>query len=142
IEDLKHWAVDVEQQTDMIKNYRYLWEQMPVYYQALHQHVEQHNFGYQGYIYRKSVENLSVLANQFTNKKWYFAGFNALNQAEEKIFQYFAEEFQAQILWDIDEYFLNYFNHEAGYFARKIKSSWKYYQTNPFQQIVNEFGKE
>jgi len=142
IEDLKHWAVDVEQQTDMIKNYLYLWEQMPVYYQALHQHFEQNNFGYQGYIYRKSVENLSVFANQFTNKKWYFAGFNALNQAEEKIFQYFAEEFQAQILWDIDEYFLNDFNHEAGYFARKIKSSWKYYQTNPFQQIVNEFGKE
>ena len=142
IEDIKHWAVDTEQHTDMIKNYLYLWEQMPVYYQALHQHFTANNFGYQGYIYRKSVENLTDFAQQFTDKKWYFAGFNALNQAEEKIFQYFAEEYQAKILWDIDEHFLNDFNHEAGYFARKIKSEWKYYKTHPFEQIVNEFGKE
>lgn len=141
IEDLKHWAVDAEQQTDMIKKYLYLWEQMPVYYQALHQHFEENNFGYQGYIYRKSVENLSVFAQKFINKSWYFAGFNALNQAEEQIFQYFAENFQAKVLWDIDAHFLHDYNHEAGYFARKIKSSWKYYQTHPFEQIVNEFSQ-
>src|SRR5690606_34686819 len=142
IEDIKHWAVDTEQHTDMIKNYLYLWEQMPVYYQALHEYFTANNFGYQGYIYRKSVENLADFAKQFTDKRWYFAGFNALNQAEEKIFQYFAEEHQAQILWDIDEHFLNDINHEAGYFARKIKSEWKRYKTHPFEQIVNEFGKE
>ena len=142
IEDLKHWAVDADQQTDMIKNYLYLWEQMPIYYKALHQHFAENNFGYQGYIYRKSVENLADFATRFKKKKWYFAGFNALNQAEEKIFQYFLEEYQARVLWDIDEHFLNDFNHEAGYFARKIKSDWKHYKTHPFEQIVQEFGKE
>ena len=70
-----------------------------------------------------------------------FAGFNALNIAEEKIIQHLIASNQAKIYWDIDQTFLNDPYHDAGLFARRFKESWKQYKSNPFEWIVDDFSQ-
>lgn len=142
IEDIKHWAVDLENRTPMIQKYLNFWEMMPIYYSNLYNHLLQEKKGYQGLIYREAVKNLTNYIDQIGNKKIYFAGFNALNQAEEKIFQELLKNNSAKVFWDIDHTILNDPFHDAGLFARKIKNNWSYYKTHPFDWIVDEFNQE
>lgn len=141
IEDINHWAVNVDQQTDLIKNYLDFWEQIPLYYTALYGYLKNKKIGYQGMIYREAVNRhhdfLKVSQNQY-----YFAGFNALNAAEEVIIQHFLVESRARVFWDIDEEFLNDPYHDAGLFLRRIKEKWAYYQNHPFEWISTSFAEE
>ncbi|MCS4239402.1 ATP-dependent helicase/nuclease subunit B [Myroides gitamensis] len=141
IEDINHWAVDVNQQTDIVKNYLQFWEQIPGYYAALYQHLQAKKIGYQGMIYREAVavHKDFVKAN---DKQYYFAGFNALNAAEEVIIQHFLIEGRARVFWDIDEVFLHDAYHDAGLFLRRIKQKWTYYQNHPFEWITTSFSEE
>lgn len=141
IEDINHWAVDVNQQTDIVKNYLQFWEQIPGYYAALYEHLKAKKIGYQGMIYREAVAvHQSFLAT--SDKIYYFAGFNALNAAEEVIIQHFLLEGKARVFWDIDEVFLLDPYHDAGLFLRRIKQKWPYYQHHPFEWITTCFSEE
>lgn len=140
IEDLKHWSVDAEQQTELIKKYIVFWEMMPLYYHRLKAELLSKSIGYQGMIYRKAVELLPAKSKELAQKKIYFVGFNALNQAEEKIIQYLLQLDIARVYWDTDQLFLEDTYHDAGYFARKIKSQWPYYNTHPYEWIQQKFA--
>lgn len=48
-----------------------------------------------------------------------FAGFNALNRCEEKIFSHFKEYGDALFYWDYDLYYSSNDHHEAGHYIRK-----------------------
>ncbi len=110
--------------------------------QQILQSSSRKKIGYQGLIYREAVKNIEVFSSMMKENKVVFAGFNALNQAEEKIIQHLISQNKAEILWDIDEVFLRDTHHDAGLFARRFKDQWNYYNTNQFQWIVNEFSKE
>lgn len=142
IEDIKHWSLDLEQRTTLIENYLEFWNLLPSYYQGLYEHLLRKGIGYQGLIYREAVENLNHFSEAIGDKKLLFAGFNALNQAEEKIMQQLLFNEQAKVYWDIDEVFLNDTFHDAGLFVRRFKKEWKQYTTQPFEWIVNEFSQE
>ena len=73
------------------------------------------------------------MISNFKNSKIVFAGFNALNQAEEKILQQLIAKDIASIYWDIDSVFLNDVAHDAGLFVRRFKNTWSHYKTNPFE---------
>ncbi len=141
IEDLKHWSLDLEKRTTMIQNYLEFWDMMPIYYQAFYEYLIDKKVGYQGLIYRKAVEKSNDFAIKLGEKKMYFAGFNALNAAEEVIIQSFLEKGCAKVFWDIDAVFLNDPYHDAGLFLRRIKKEWKYYQTHPMDWIVEDFSE-
>ena len=81
IEDIKHWAVDVPNQTQMIKTYLEFWDLLPQYYESLYSHLLDKGAGYQGLIYREAVGNINHFSNAFTKQKIIFAGFNALTAA-------------------------------------------------------------
>lgn len=143
IDDINHWAVNADIQTDLIKKHLTFWETLPIYYEKFSQHLISQNKGYQGIIYRKAVEKLNdFIQNDRSENTYYFCGFNALNQAEEIIFQRLAKEQKAKILWNIDQYFLNDNDHEAGYFARKIKKNWGLYNSRPYEDINDFYTKE
>src|SRR5690606_38725182 len=99
------------------------------------------NVGYQGMVYRLAVDCLDSFITQNTNKFFYFAGFNALNQAEEQIIQRLLKNNLAKIYWDTDQAFLNDPDHGAGYFARRIKQNWSYYKTYAYGWIVDRFNQ-
>lgn len=142
IEDIKHWSLDLEKRTTMIENYLEFWKLLPLYYESLYDHLLRKGIGYQGLIYREAVENLNHFSEALGSKKLIFAGFNALNQAEEKIIQHLLFNDQAKVYWDIDAAFLNDSFHDAGLFVRRFKKEWKQYTTQPFEWIVSDFSQE
>jgi len=141
IEDIKKWGIEVENKTQLLENYIDFWKLLPNYYQSLYNHLLNKGIGYQGLIYREAVNNLNHFSNSIREKKYVFAGFNALNAAEERIIQHLIVAGQAQIYWDIDQTFLNDPYHDAGLFVRRFKKSWKHYKSKPFEWIVNDFSQ-
>jgi hypothetical protein len=141
IEDIKKWGIEVENRTQLLEKYIDFWKLLPNYYQSLYTHLLNKGTGYQGLIYREAVNNLSQFTNSIADKQYVFAGFNALNAAEEKIIQHLIASDRAKIYWDVDQTFLNDPYHDAGLFVRRFKESWKYYKSNPFEWIVNDFSQ-
>ena len=140
IEDIKKWGIEVENKTPLLENYIDFWKLLPNYYQSLYDHLLSKGIGYQGLIYREAVKNLIHFLNTVPNKQFVFAGFNALNAAEEKIVQELLSVGQAKIYWDADQTLLNDPYHDAGLFLRRFKENWKYYKTHPFEWIVDDFS--
>lgn len=140
IEVLKRWDLEPSQTTDLINNHLEFWSRLPEYYETLYAHLKKMGIGYQGLIYREAVSNLHHFSETLGNHKLVFAGFNALNQAEEKIIQQLLFNEQAKIYWDMDAVFLQDSHHDAGLFIRRFKKDWKQYTTQPFEWIVNEFS--
>ena len=64
-----------------------------------------------------------------------------MNAAEERIIQHLIASDQAKIYWDVDQTFLNDPYHDAGFFLRRFKESWKHYKSNPFEWIVDDFSQ-
>lgn len=139
IKEIEHWSVDRSQRTDLIEKYLAFWKLLPIYYHALYEHLLQKEVGYQGLIYREAVANLTHFSNSVGTTKYIFAGFNALNAAEEKIVQHLLAEDKSKIYWDIDEVFLNDTYHDAGLFVRRFKATWPYYKTHPFEWIASDY---
>ncbi|SHG65254.1 PD-(D/E)XK nuclease superfamily protein [Flavobacterium defluvii] len=141
IEDIKKWGIEVENKTKLLENYIDFWKLLPLYYDSLYNHLLNKSIGYQGLIYREAVNNLDHFSNTISNRKFIFAGFNALNAAEEKIVQHLLALDQAKIYWDVDQTFLNDPFHDAGLFVRRFKESWKHYKFHPFEWIVDDFSQ-
>jgi hypothetical protein len=141
IEDIKKWGIEVENKTQLLENYIDFWKLLPNYYQSLYNHLLNKGIGYQGLIYREAVNNLNHFSDSIKEKQFFFAGFNALNAAEERIIQHLIASDQAAIYWDVDQAFLNDPFHDAGLFVRRFKSSWEHYKSNPFEWIVDDFSQ-
>ena len=141
IEDIKKWGIEVENKTPLLEKYIDFWKLLPQYYQTLYKHLLELGVGYQGLIYREAVNNLNSFCKNLQDSRFLFAGFNALNAAEEKIIQHLLAADRAEIYWDADQTFLNDPYHDAGLFLRRFKESWKHYKSNPFEWIVDEFSQ-
>ncbi len=140
IEDIKKWGIEVEEKTQLLENYIDFWKLLPNYYKSLQDHLLAKGIGYQGLIYREAVKNLAIFTEKVRDKKILFAGFNALNAAEEKIVQELLAVGKAEIYWDADQTFLNDPYHDAGLFLRRFKENWKQYKLHPFEWIVDDFS--
>ena len=141
IEDIKKWGIEVENKTQLLENYIDFWKLLPNYYESFYNHLLNKGIGYQGLIYREAVNNLNYFSDSIKEKQFVFAGFNALNAAEERIVQHLIASDQARIYWDLDQTFLNDPFHDAGLFIRRFKESWKHYKSNSFQWIVDDFSQ-
>ncbi len=146
IEDIKKWGIAVEKKTPLLEKYIDFWKLLPLYYTSFYTHLKEKKIGYQGLIYREAVGNISEFTNVLAKRKepntYVFAGFNALNVAEEKIIQHLLVNNQAKIYWDIDNVFLNDPYHDAGLFIRRFKEKWSYYKTHPFEWVAADFSAE
>lgn len=142
IKEVEHWSVDIDKRTELIEKHLLFWKKLPEYYHSFYQYLVGKGVGYQGLIYREAVENLNYFSENNTGKQFIFAGFNALNQAEEKIIQHLLALDTAKIYWDIDETLLYDSFHDAGLFQRRFKSEWIHYKTHPYEWIVNDFKQE
>ncbi|MCU0349392.1 MAG: PD-(D/E)XK nuclease family protein, partial [Flavobacterium sp.] len=141
IEALKRWNLEPAKTTKLIDSHLEFWSKLPLYYESFYNHLLKKGIGYQGILYREAVKKLASFTTTITNQI-YFAGFNALNQAEERIFKHLANENKAKIYWDIDEVFLSDSYHDAGLFIRKFKKEWKPFVNQDFEWIVNHFCQE
>ena len=142
IERIKYWTPNVNNQSKLIENHLDFWKLMPLYYQKFTEHLISKKVGYQGLLYRKASENCLAFAKKAENKSFVFAGFNALNASEETIIKCLLEHNKAAVFWDIDAVFLKDEFHDAGLFLRRIKNSWKHFETHPFNWITDAFSSD
>lgn len=140
IEALKRWDLEQKDTTKLIDNHLLFWNKLPEYYKALYSYLKSKRIGYQGLIYREAVAKLSEINS---NEYHVFAGFNALNSAEEKIMLHFVTNQKGRVYWDIDEYFLANAHHDTGLFIRRFKKEWKpYFGNTSFDWIFNHFSEK
>lgn len=142
IERLKKWSVKgTFQETELMKHHTNFMERLGLYYEAFYTFLLENKMGYQGFIYREATKKIDNFIEKNTQKNFYFMGFNALNKAEELLFQKMLAAKNTNIFWDIDSLFLKE-NHQAGTFIRKYISEWNYYFKRPVQTIGNYFSTE
>lgn len=142
IKRLENWRLNSEEEiTDLVSNHFTFMENLGLYYSAFYEYLLTNKKGYQGLLYREAATKIQYFISQNTNKKIRLIGFNALNKAEEFIFKSLLNSNVATAYWDADSYYMNS-KKEAGYFLRKYKTDWSYYEKNPFKSIASNFSKE
>ncbi len=140
IQDLNHWYLQTEK-TELVKNYIAFWEGLKEYYDAFTNRLLSKKIGYQGLLYRKASEDINAYIKS-EDRKHVLVGFNALNNAEQTIFQALLNANMAWAYWDADKFFINNKYHEASLFLRTYLQQWDYYKKKPFKWINDNFSTE
>lgn len=128
---IERWNLQNDEHSTLSRNYLAFFDKIKIYYSKLSTHLLNQKLGYQGLIYKKAYQNLDNFIKNNTKTKFVFAGFNALNKAEENIFQEIIQKTNADIFWDNDEFYGETGN-IAGKYFKKYKRSWSHYNTHKF----------
>lgn len=99
-----------------------MWRRMPKLYEQFHTALKAQDYVTNGYAYRMLAEgdiNEQTFLKTFESGKIIFVGFNALSNAEAKIFTQLQESEKALFYFDVDRYYLDDPLQEAGLFLRK-----------------------
>ncbi|MGQ0828034.1 MAG: PD-(D/E)XK nuclease family protein [Bacteroidota bacterium] len=127
IKELETWSLNNEEQlTDFQKQYLDFWKLLGEYYTDFSERLLSKHQAYQGLAYRIVAGNVEERVSKHHWKKIIFAGFNALNKAEESIIEKLLNAGKAEIIWDSDSYYMNDPNQEAGKFLRRYNESGKF----------------
>ncbi len=92
----------------------------PIYYE-LKNYLTDNKRAYVGHVYREFLGQMRSGTFAF-NRKMVLAGFNALTTAEEAIIKHLVGDHGAEVLWDVDAYYLDDEQQEAGHFLRKYRN--------------------
>ncbi len=114
----KFWQKFLPTSTKTQEQFVETWKILEAVYSSFKTRLQEKNIGYTSHIYRElasRIEDISIPEDRYI----IFAGFNALTPVEEQLIKHFVINFQAKILWDIDEYYIANENQEAGSFMRQ-----------------------
>ncbi len=137
IQEMNHWYLQ-EERTPLMENYLLFWNKLPEYYEALQKQLEKKELAYQGMVYRRASEKVIEYAAAVSGS-FVFIGFNALNSAEQNIFQSLLAAGKAEVFWDVDEVFLKDEQHDVSLFLRNYFNSWPYYKENKPAKISRSY---
>lgn len=141
IQDIKHWSV-ADPQTELVTNYLLFWNRLPEFYQHYQKKLLESKEAYQGLMYRVASEQIEDYLKS-NDKQYVLLGFNALNNAEQKLFQTILDKDRGEIFWDIDKSFYEDQFHEASLFIREYAKNWNYYQEkNTFKYLPNHYNEK
>lgn len=121
---IKNWNPDGTIITENQQQYLRFWSRMGKWYSAFRSHLLDKNIASSAMAYRKLAENCVVYADQIPFDKIVFAGFNALNKAEQTFMRHLEKIGKAEIIWDADSYYVENELNEAGQFLRKYRNEW------------------
>jgi CRISPR/Cas system-associated exonuclease Cas4 (RecB family) len=99
-----------------------LWELLLPLYHTFHKVLQEQGWIYSGQRYRQAVEGLLQGQWGFPEGTWIFIGFNQLTEAEKIVLQQGIQHKQAQVYWDIDAWYVNDPEQEAGTFIRRYSA--------------------
>jgi len=131
IQQVEHWSL-ASPQTDLVKNYLKFWSQLANFHQDFVSGLLENKEAYQGLIYRKAADTIQDFLKSSDNQ-FIFIGFNALNNAEQKMIQEVLIQKKGEVYWDIDRHFIEAEYHDAGLFMRHYLNNWPYYKTEENQ---------
>ena len=115
---LKFWSTFLPEATKTQEAFLQTWKILLPVYEEFKKHLINQNQAYGGLIYREIAEQIGGTVID-PNEIIYFAGYNALTFAEEKIIKHYVHEAKAKIFWDIDDYYFRDKKQEAGFFLRE-----------------------
>jgi hypothetical protein len=95
------------------------WKILAPVYESFKERLAKDQIGYTSHIYRELVD--SIKGKNLKSGPIIFAGFNALTPVEEYLIKYFEQDHHAEVLWDLDGYYLESERQEAGSFLRKYQ---------------------
>jgi hypothetical protein len=125
IKEIENWSLSSNELTPTQKDYINFMQQMGLIYNEFTKNLLQKKQGYQGLMYRKAHENFKSSDSINKYSHIIIAGFNALNKVETIIFSELVKSKKASILYDIDTYYFENKEYEAGLFLRKnFTNSW------------------
>lgn len=119
------WNPDQTPLTAFQQNYLQFYKSLGTLYAKLRTVLIEKRRPYQGLAYRLLVEKWQ---NEGVNLPWdkvIMAGFNALTNAEEKLFLKLEETQKGIFFWDWDNYYAEDKLHEAGRFVRQNRKTFK-----------------
>ncbi len=137
IQEMNHWYLQ-EERTPLMQNYLSFWNKLPEYYEALKSQLEARGLAYQGMVYRMASEKIEDYLQKNMDRH-IFLGFNALNSAEQQIFQKMMAAGKAEVFWDADETFLEDPQHDVSLFLRQYLKKWPVYEEQELQKISSEY---
>ncbi len=117
--EIEEWNLTLENGVE--SNYLKFFGSLISYYNNLRETLSQNYQGYYGLITKKIASfDDSALQKCTKGRKIIFAGFNALTTTEENIIVRMVESGNAVMLWDLDKYYFEDEQQEAGHFARRF----------------------
>ena len=119
---ISFWSNFEDQLTENKRKFLEVWGKLNQLYTTYRDQLLADGLAYEGMLHRSVAENIRELAKEKPQGgSVVFAGFNALTKTEENIISYFVENGQADVFWDVDEYYLNNNTQEAGKFFREYQ---------------------
>ena len=145
IEAIKQFwqSFDPEKHSSHQDDFISIWNVLLNIYQSFNKRLNELGIAYEGMIYRNVTNKLK--GNDIiglTHQKYVFAGFNALNNCEKKLFNYLQNNKMADFYWDYDESYINNPYHEAGFFLRENISEFKAPVSFSSQNVFNSLLQE
>lgn len=120
IKEIENWSFGQENLSEGQKRFMAFWDRLPGYYHKLNERLDREGVYYMGRAYRFVAEHIIDLLQEDTERKFIFAGFNALSAAELHCMKRLTQAGKAKVLLDVDQFYLQAEKHEAGVFQRKI----------------------
>jgi CRISPR/Cas system-associated exonuclease Cas4 (RecB family) len=97
-----------------------IWNALKLIYTKFNKLLDDEGIAYEGKAYRHVIEKIRDGTFEIPQgKQLAFIGFNALNRAEEILFDHLNKSAGALFFWDFDDSYINSDIHEAGFFLRK-----------------------
>ncbi len=125
-EAIKRWAITDWKNSNTstsVSKYFELFKVLHQVYLTFNQALKEKGKVYRGSAYKHLAENIdTILIEKPSFKKYYFLGFNALSNSEQKIIKALVDAKLAETLWDTDQYYMvNANGQQAGLFLKAIK---------------------
>ncbi|MDZ7612614.1 MAG: PD-(D/E)XK nuclease family protein [Flavobacteriaceae bacterium] len=139
LSDLKR--IDVQFDADEVRsavsaNYLNFIQKFQHYYNALTSVLKEQKIGYQGMLFKEAENHIFSYLHNGSPKKHVLVGFNALNRAEEKIFNSLLSVPENNVYWDYDAYYFKN-NNSIGSFVNKYLKEWPYFRSNKIKWVGN-----
>ncbi|WP_114748923.1 PD-(D/E)XK nuclease family protein [Pleomorphovibrio marinus] len=110
------WSSFSQRETEHQERFLRFWDKLSLVYERFKARLVSIGMAYSGMIYRKVVDDLDGL--KWDGGKIAFVGFNAFTVCEEALVKFFIREHHALLFWDIDSYYVEDVQQEAGFFIR------------------------
>lgn len=140
IKKIENWSFDSQELSPGQERFKNLWDKLILYYKELNAQLEEQNLIYPGKAYSNFYQQIKNETVEL-KKHSFFLGFNAISRSEQEIMNWFRKNKRGSIVFDIDQFYFDNKNHEAGYFYNKICQAWgiQASTSKDFNSIPKEF---
>ncbi len=116
------WNHFIDKNSKTKDEFLLIWNSILKIYKEFNKKISQHKEVYRGFILKR-INELIINKNLiFNSSKIIFAGFSALSRAENNLFLYLNENYEAEILWDINKYYIDKKKHPINSLFKKYKN--------------------